>query len=98
MNKEIKDEGMQDSKGIAKPMLPAVLQHKKLTKREIESLFSRVNTGRDYYVDPSSHHLVDKLIELWFESQGYDFWHNPYPEVERWEVNEVGEVDFWYSR
>lgn len=95
-NKELNAENLPESSNSTKPVLPATPQHHKLTKSEIESLFIGVNTGRRYYVDTTSHRLVDELINLWFESQGFDFW--TCPEVERWEVNEVGEVDFWYSR
>lgn len=75
--------------------LEIAVKHKKLTRVEIDSLYNRINTGQRYHVDTSSPRLVDELITIWFESQGLDFW--TFPEVERWEVNEAGEIDFWYN-
>ena len=67
---------------------------KVLTQSEIQQLYPLVNTGRDYYVDVNSHHLVDKIIELWFETQGYDFWDNPFPEVVEWSISKDNEIEF----
>lgn len=56
-------------------------QTKTLTKPEIDELYKLVNQPGDWKIDVNSYELVDKLIELWFKSQGYDFWNNPYPEI-----------------
>ena len=61
---------------------------KLLTLAEIQKLYPLVNSERDWKIDVNSHQLVDKIIELWFESQGYDFWINPFPEVIEWTVTE----------
>jgi hypothetical protein len=60
-----------------------------ITKAEIELLYPKVNDGiRGVYVDLQSHNLVDKIIELWFESFGYSFWDNPYPDVLEWHLKD----------
>lgn len=63
---------------------------------EIEELYPLVNSARDWKIDVNSHALVDKIIELWFETQGYDFWNNPSPEVTEWCVNKDKEIEFTY--
>ena len=74
-------------------------QHKRkhLTKAEIDQLFPLVNGERDWKINVNSYQLVDKLIELWFESQGYDFWNNPFPDVIEWEVTKDNEIIFKYE-
>lgn len=67
-----------------------------ITKEEIEKLFPQANTGRRMYVDPRSHQFVDEIIELWFQSKGYDFWDNPYPDIIEWEVNKDNEIKVTY--
>jgi len=54
---------------------------KTLTSEEIDKLYPLVNDPREWRINVNSHELIDKLIELWFNTQGYDFWENPYPEV-----------------
>ena len=72
-------------------------QHtKKLTTAEIKTLFPLVNGDRDWKISLESHHLIDKIIELWFESQGYDFWHNPFPDVVEWTLTKEKEIEFIY--
>lgn len=73
------------------------LYTKTLTKKEIESLYSLVNGPRDWHIDVNSFELVDKIIELWFDDQGYDFWDNPYPEIMEWEVKNE-EIIFSYIK
>lgn len=68
-----------------------------ISKKEAEELFQLVNVGRDIYVDPKRPEFIDKIIELWFEERGYDFWDNPFPDVKEWSVNrETGEITFNY--
>ena len=69
---------------------------KVLIQSEIQQLYPLVNTGREWCIDVNSHELVDKIIELWFETQGYDFWDNPFPEVVEWSVNKDKEIEFVY--
>lgn len=69
---------------------------KTLSKDEISELYKNVNTGRDYHIDVNSYQLVDKIIELWFESQGYDFWDNPFPDIVEWELTKDKEIIFKY--
>jgi len=72
------------------------LKEKHLTKKEIQELFPLVNTGREYYVNTQNYEIVDKIIELWFRTQGYDFWNNPFPEVVEWSVTKDKEIEFVY--
>jgi len=74
------------------------LHTKTLTKDDIEKLYPLVNGPRDWKIDVKSHALVDKIIELWFESQGYDFWNNPYPEVTEWTLTKDKEIVFNYIK
>lgn len=69
---------------------------KTLTQSEIQELYPFVNTGRNWIIDINSHELVDKIIELWFEKQGYDFWDNPFPYVIEWTINKNKEIKFIY--
>lgn len=69
---------------------------KVLTQSEIQQLYPLVNTGREWHIDVNSHQLVYKIIELWFETQGYDFWNNPFLEVVEWSVNKNKEIEFVY--
>jgi len=69
---------------------------KLLTLAEIQKLYPLVNSERDWKIDVNSHQLVDKIIELWFKSQGYDFWKNPFPEVIEWTLIENKEIQFIY--
>ena len=71
-------------------------KEKHLTKSEIEKLFPLVNRQGDWQIRTNSYQLVDKIIELWFESQGYNFWNNPYPEVVEWELTKEKEIIFRY--
>ena len=71
---------------------------KTLTKFEIKELFPLVNTQGDWQINTNSHELVDKIIELWFETQGYDFWNNPYPEVVEWYLTKEKEIVFKYIK
>ena len=57
-----------------------------ISKAEIQLLYPQFNTGRRYYVDPNSPKFVNEIIELYFDSKGYDFWNNPYPDVTEWSV------------
>lgn len=72
------------------------IKSKTLTHEEIEVLHASVNDGSRYYIDPSSVQYADRIIELWFEGQGYDFWNNPYPEVTEWEFKN-GNLTFKYT-
>jgi hypothetical protein len=69
---------------------------KVLTHSEIQELYPLVNSDRDWKINVQSYELVDKIIELWFETQGYDFWDNPFPEVIEWSVNGDKEIEFTY--
>jgi len=71
-------------------------KEKHLTKSEIQKLFLLVNRNGDWQIRTDSYQLVDKIIELWFETQGYDFWNNPYPEVVEWELTKEKEIIFRY--
>lgn len=71
---------------------------KTLTKFEIGELFPLVNKQGDWQINTNSHELVDKIIELWFETQGYDFWDNPYPEVAEWYLTNEKEIVFKYIK
>jgi len=71
-------------------------KEKHLTKSEIQELFPLVNRQGDWKIRTDSYELVDKIIELWFETQGYDFWNNPYPEVVEWELTKEKEIIFRY--
>lgn len=71
-------------------------KEKHLTKAEIEKLFLLVNRQGDWQIRVNSPQLVDKIIELWFDEQGYDFWQNPYPEVVEWELTAENEIIFRY--
>jgi hypothetical protein len=71
-------------------------KEKHLTKSEIQKLFPLVNRQGDWHIQTDSYQLVDKIIELWFEAQGYDFWNNPYPEVVEWELTKEKEIIFRY--
>ncbi len=78
-------------KGAVMPRLSKVL-----TQSEIQQLYPLVNSDRDWKIDVNSHQLVDKIIELWFETQGHDFWDNPFPDVVEWSVNKDNEIEFVY--
>ena len=70
---------------------------KTLTTEEIRALYPLVNDcHRGTYVDETSWQFVDKIIELWFEEQGYDFWDNPYPDVVEWEITKDNNLVFSY--
>ena len=69
---------------------------KKISRKEIEDLYLLVNLDRDWKIDIGSPVLVDRIIELWFERNGYDFWENPFPEVVEWKLNTDGEIEFIY--
>ena len=71
-------------------------KEKHLTKIEIQKLFPLVNRQGDWQIRNDSYQLIDKIIELWFETQGYDFWDNPYPEVVEWELTKEKEIIFRY--
>jgi hypothetical protein len=81
----------QSNIGAVMPRLSKVL-----TQSEIKQLYPLVNTGREWHIDVNSPKLVDKIIELWFETQGYDFWDNPFPEVVEWSVSKDKEIEFVY--
>lgn len=71
-------------------------KEKHLTTIEIQKLLPLVNRQGDWQIRTDSYQLVDKIIELWFETQGYDFWNNPYPEVVEWELTKEKEIIFRY--
>lgn len=71
-------------------------KEKHLNKKEIEELFPLVNKNGDWKINIDSYQLVDKIIEIWFQTQGYDYWENPYPEVVEWEVTNEREIFFKY--
>ena len=86
-----KPQNPQLNIGAGMPRLSKVL-----TQSEIQQLYPLVNSDRDWKIDVNSHQLVDKIIELWFETQGYDFWDNPFPEVVEWAVSKDNEIEFVY--
>lgn len=59
------------------------------SKEEVERLYQKVNAPGDRrpHVSSNSWQLADRIVELWFEEQGYDFWDNPYPDVEEMGVD-----------
>ncbi len=68
-----------------------------LTKEDIIKLYSSVNRDIDYKIDVNSDFaFVNKIIELWFNEQGYDFWDNPYPKVTEMKVTKSKEIEFVY--
>lgn len=73
-----------------------VEKEKHLTVSEIQELYQDVNKPQDWQINVNSYKLIDKIIELWFEKQGYDFWINPYPEVTQWELLKDNEILFKY--
>jgi hypothetical protein len=68
-----------------------------ISQAEVQELFPKVNQGRDTYVDPKTQQFVEKIIELWFQTLGYDFWNNPYPDVEEWSCPKTGGIDLSYK-
>jgi len=86
-----KPQKPQLNMGAVMPRLAKVL-----TQSEIQQLYPLVNSDRDWKIDVNSHQLVDEIIELWFETQGYDFWDNPFPEVVEWTVTKDKEIEFVY--
>jgi hypothetical protein len=93
LNNKLSDEAQSQPSclGAVMPRLSKVL-----TQSEIQQLYPLVNSDRDWKIDVNSHQLVDKIIELWFETQGYDFWNNPFPEVVEWSVSKDKEIEFVY--
>jgi len=69
---------------------------KTLTKDEVQRLYLSVNKPGDWQIDVNSHELADKINELWFKEQGYDFWNNPYPDVTEWSLDN-NELTFTYT-
>jgi hypothetical protein len=64
-----------------------IQQHTKhLIKADIQRLYKKVNHPVDWQINVKSYQLIDKIIELWFEEQGYDFWNNLFPEIVAWEL------------
>jgi len=86
-------ENTQSNTGAVIPTLS-----KTLTQSEIQKLYPQVNDSDRYYIDVNSYQFVDRIIELWFETQGYDFWDNPYPEVTQWSITKDNEVEFVYIK
>lgn len=70
-----------------------------ITKEEVQRMYEKVNVKGDRrpHVDTRSWKLVDRIIEIWFEEQGYDFWDNPYPEVEQTELPPEGGILIKYQ-
>jgi hypothetical protein len=89
--KSMMSENQPSCLGAVMPRLSKVL-----TQWEIQQLYPLVNSDRDWKIDVNSHQLVDKIIELWFETQGYDFWNNPFPEVVEWSISKDKEIEFVY--
>ncbi len=87
----LENENQPSCLGAVMPRLSKILN-----QSEIQQLYPLVNSDRDWKIDVNSHQLVDKIIELWFESQGYDFWDNPFPEVVEWSVSKDKEIEFVY--
>lgn len=70
-----------------------------LVQADIEKLMPEINTGREWYIDPESYQFIDKVIEMWFRTQGYDYFDNPYPDViEMISNSEKGELTFKYIK
>ena len=84
----------QNQKSNTSDIIPRL--SKVLTQSEIQQLYPLVNSERDWKIDVNSHQLIDKIIELWFKSQGYDFYNNPFPEVFEWTLNKDKEIEFIY--
>jgi hypothetical protein len=68
----------------------------KITNQEIQHFYQFVNSPNDYKIDVKSYQLIDKIIELYFNSIGYDFWNNSYPEVVETHINKNNEIEFVY--
>lgn len=73
-----------------------ITKTKHLKADKLKQLYKKVNRPNDWKIDVKSHALIDKIIELWFEEQGYDFWDNPYPEVIEWKLSKEKEIIFTY--
>lgn len=69
---------------------------KTINQTKIQELYPLVNGPRDLHINVNSYQLVDKIIELWLEEQGYDFWDNPYPEIIEWTVTKEKEIIVTY--
>jgi len=69
-----------------------------LSQEEVSELYKKVNNDGKWYVSPKSYLLADKIIELWFETQGYDFWNNPYPEVMEVAIKKDNGIEFTYQK
>ena len=93
LNEKLSDEAQSQPSCLGAVMLRL---SKVLTQSEIQQLYPLVNSDRDWKIDVNSDQLVDKIIELWFETQGYDFWDNPFPEVVEWSVSKDKEIEFVY--
>lgn len=91
---EINLLSLQKTNNMSNNIIPCIT--KVLTQADIQKLYPLVNSERGWKIDVNSHKLVDKIIELWFETQGYDFWDNPYPDVTEWTVNKDNEIKFTY--
>lgn len=70
-----------------------------ISKEEVERMYQKVNVPGDRrpYVQTNNWKLVDRIIEIWFEEQGYDFWDNPYPEVEEVQLPKEGGILIKYQ-
>lgn len=68
-------------------MLPEVDNRTKhiISEEDINRLYPYANDGRKWYVDPKYPKFTDRIIELYFEEKGHDFW--DMPEVDEWEVS-----------
>lgn len=78
------------------PALPGTVT-KVLSNDDIQHLFQKVNNGRKWHIDVDSYRLIDEIIELWFETQGYDMWVNPYPDVLESSLSTDGQLEFTYQ-
>ncbi len=71
-----------------------------VTKEDIQKLFEVFETrnGRTkHYVSPQSGAFWTAIEELWFDTQGYDFYDNPYPDVLESALNPDGSLTITYQ-
>lgn len=67
-----------------------------LTHEQVESLYQKTR-GQRYAINENSLELLLKIIELYFESKGYDFWDNPPPDLEEYGYGENDGIWFVYK-
>ena len=71
-----------------------------ISKEVIEKLFEvfEARNGRTkHYVSPQSGGFWTAIEELWFDTQGYDYYDNPYPDVIESTLNQDGSLTIIYQ-